>query len=107
IAANIIARRSLADVSVQLRFPDHIFAGKAANLTVTIVNHKRFLPTYSLSVEAVSGPSELHEIDENENSSSANSGKDHRRSGKAGTRELRSGGAEMEHLAYFALETAC
>ena len=56
IAANLIARLSLADVSVQLRFPDHIFAGEPANLTVRILNHKRFMPSYSLSVEAVSDP---------------------------------------------------
>jgi uncharacterized protein (DUF58 family) len=52
-AANLISRISLADVSVQLRFPDHIFAGEPANLSVTVTNHKRVLPTYSLLVEAL------------------------------------------------------
>jgi uncharacterized protein (DUF58 family) len=60
IAANLMARLSIADVSVQLRFPDHIFAGEAANLTVTLVNHKHVTPSYSLTVEALadddSGP---------------------------------------------------
>lgn len=54
IAANLIARVSLADVSIQLRFPDHIFAGEPANITVTLLNHKRFMPSYSLTVEALS-----------------------------------------------------
>ena len=108
IAANVIARRSLADVSVQLRFPDHIFAGEPANLTVTIVNHKRFLPTYSLSVEAVSGPSELHEADEDENSENSDAelrGK-RKRSERAVNKEPRSGGPQMGKLAYFALAPA-
>ena len=54
IAANLIARVSLADVSIQLRFPDHIFAGEPAKISVTLVNHKRFMPSYSLMVEALS-----------------------------------------------------
>jgi len=53
IAANMIARISLADVSIQLRFPDHIFAGEPANISVTLLNHKRFMPSYSLMVEAL------------------------------------------------------
>src|SRR5262245_42164134 len=54
IAANLIARVTLADVSIQLRFPDHIFAGEPANISVTLLNHKRFMPSYSLMVEALS-----------------------------------------------------
>jgi uncharacterized protein (DUF58 family) len=54
IAANLIARVSLADVAIQLRFPDHIFAGEPANISVTLLNHKRFMPSYSLMVEALS-----------------------------------------------------
>ncbi len=54
IAANLIARISLAEVSIQLRFPDHIFAGEPANISVTLLNHKRFMPSYSLMVEALS-----------------------------------------------------
>lgn len=52
-AANLISRISLADVSVQLRFPDHVFAGEPANLSVTITNHKKLLPTFSLMIEAL------------------------------------------------------
>jgi uncharacterized protein (DUF58 family) len=54
IAANMIARVSLADVSIQLRFPDHIFTGEPANISITLQNHKRFMPSYSLIVEALS-----------------------------------------------------
>lgn len=54
IAANLIARISLANLSVQLRFPDHIFAGESANINVTLLNHKRALPCYSIMVEALS-----------------------------------------------------
>ena len=54
VAANLVARVSLADVSVQLRFPDHIFAGEPANISVTLINHKRFAPSYSLMIEALS-----------------------------------------------------
>ena len=53
IAANMLARISLADVAIQLRFPDHIFEGEPANINVTIQNHKRMLPSYSLMVEAL------------------------------------------------------
>jgi uncharacterized protein (DUF58 family) len=62
IAANLIARMSLADMSVQLRFPDHIFAGEPANITVTIINHKRFMPSYSMMVEALAD--EIEPLDE-------------------------------------------
>src|ERR1051325_8782798 len=54
VAANLIARISLADVSVQLRFPDHIFSGETASINVTLLNHKRLMPSYSLMIEALS-----------------------------------------------------
>ncbi|MEK6303478.1 MAG: DUF58 domain-containing protein [Acidobacteriota bacterium] len=54
IAANFLARISLVDIAVQLRFPDHIFAGEPATISVTLSNHKRFMPSYSLMVEALS-----------------------------------------------------
>ena len=58
IAANFLARISLVDIAVQLRFPDHIFAGEPATISVTLANHKRFMPSYSLMVEALSEASE-------------------------------------------------
>lgn len=54
LAANFMARNSLADLSVQLRFPDHIFAGEACTLTITVTNHKRVMPSFSLLIEALS-----------------------------------------------------
>jgi uncharacterized protein (DUF58 family) len=56
VTANMISRLSLADLSIQLRFPDHIFAGETASLSVTLNNHKRIVPTFSLIVEPLSEP---------------------------------------------------
>jgi len=61
IAANLIGRVSLAGVAVQLRFPDHIYAGESASISVTLLNHKRVLPSYSVLVEALSEPHEERE----------------------------------------------
>ncbi|MFL6214151.1 MAG: DUF58 domain-containing protein [Blastocatellia bacterium] len=58
IAANLIGRVSLAGVAVQLRFPDHIYAGESASISVTLLNHKRVLPSYSVLVEALAEPEE-------------------------------------------------
>ena len=66
IAANMLARISLADVSIQLRFPDHIFTGEPANISVTLQNHKRFMPSYSLMVEALTDGEEEKDEDEGE-----------------------------------------
>jgi uncharacterized protein (DUF58 family) len=66
IAANLIARVSLADVSIQLRFPDHIFTGEPANITVTLQNHKRFMPSYSLMVVALAEGEEDKEEEEDD-----------------------------------------
>ncbi|HEX8185248.1 MAG TPA: DUF58 domain-containing protein [Blastocatellia bacterium] len=64
VAANLIARISLADVSVQLRFPDHIFSGETASINVTVLNHKRFMPSYSLMIEALSEAGDEEEDEE-------------------------------------------
>ena len=52
IVSGNIARMMLHDVAVQLRFPDHLFAGEPATLTVTLVNRKHLLPSCSVAVEA-------------------------------------------------------
>src|SRR5215831_14144733 len=54
VTANLISRLSLADLSIQLRFPDHIFADETASLSVTVTNHKKLIPTFSLMVEPLS-----------------------------------------------------
>ncbi|HEV7475734.1 MAG TPA: DUF58 domain-containing protein [Pyrinomonadaceae bacterium] len=54
------ARASLRDLIVSARFPDHIFAGEAAPVIVTLRNAKRVLPSFSVLVEA-RGPYEAAE----------------------------------------------
>ena len=68
VAANLIGRASIADVSVQLRFPDHIFAGEPATIHVSVMNHKRVLPSYSFTVEALTGNDEALGQDNDEES---------------------------------------
>jgi uncharacterized protein (DUF58 family) len=46
------ARASLRDLTVSARFPDHIFAGEAAPVIVTLRNTKRLFPSFSILVEA-------------------------------------------------------
>ena len=46
------ARTSLRDLVVSARFPDHIFAGEAAPVIVTLRNRKRMMPSLSILVEA-------------------------------------------------------
>src|SRR5882724_8826284 len=104
IAANLIARVSLADVSIQLRFPDHIFAGEPANISVTLLNHKRFMPSYSLMVEALSEAVEEEDDEEEDKSrgAKADSSKGARKVSRAAP-PPRSG---LGKLAYFVLVPA-
>jgi uncharacterized protein (DUF58 family) len=53
----VAARASLRDLIVSARFPDHIFAGEAAPVIVTLRNVKRVFPSFSILVEA-RGPDE-------------------------------------------------
>ncbi len=46
------ARASLRDLVVSARFPDHIFAGDAAPVIITLKNTKSLLPSFSVLVEA-------------------------------------------------------
>lgn len=48
----VAARASLRELTVSARFPDHIFAGEAAPVIVTLRNTKRVLPSFSILVEA-------------------------------------------------------
>src|SRR5438067_7473136 len=59
----IAARVSLRDLIVSARFPDHIYAGEAAPVIVTLRNTKRFLPSFSVMVEA-RGPRDGQEMKE-------------------------------------------
>ena len=117
IAANLIARISLADVSIQLRFPDHIFTGEPANISVTLQNHKRFMPSYSLMVEALTEGED--EKDEEEDSKEVRGAEEQRRGGVAENndspqrlrpstpmRPTSSAGSGLGKLAYFVLAPA-
>lgn len=92
VAANLIGRMSLADLSIQLRFPDHIFAGEPATIIVTLTNHKQIVPAYSLLIEAVS-----------EDSSGKRDKKNKRKEGSADEAEQAHNGHEIGKLAYFVL----
>jgi uncharacterized protein (DUF58 family) len=48
----LAARASLRDLIVSARFPDHIFAGDAAPVIVTLRNAKRVFPSFSILIEA-------------------------------------------------------
>lgn len=48
----VAARASLRDLIVSARFPDHIFAGEAAPVIVTLRNAKRVLPSFSILIES-------------------------------------------------------
>ena len=54
----VAARASLRDLTVSARFPDHIFAGEPAEVLVTVRNAKRWLPSFSVLVDA-RGPTNL------------------------------------------------
>lgn len=56
--ALVAARTNLRELVVSARFPDHIFAGEPALVIVTLRNARRFLPSFSVLVEA-RGPSDV------------------------------------------------
>lgn len=58
----VAARASLRDLIVSARFPDHIFAGEAAPVIVTLRNAKRLLPSFSVLVEARGPKGALKEV---------------------------------------------
>ena len=105
IAANMLARISLADVSIQLRFPDHIFEGEPANISVTIQNHKRMLPSYSLMVEALAEGDDEKDDDDAEIGKVAESGGTSNLNRPAGA-SAPSPHSGLSKLAYFVLAPA-
>ncbi|MGB7924985.1 MAG: DUF58 domain-containing protein [Pyrinomonadaceae bacterium] len=76
------ARASLRDLVVSARYPDHIFAGEAAPVIVTLRNTKRLLPSFSIMVEARSQSGQ-------------------RRPGKKGRKKLQRPRIGKASLAYF------
>jgi uncharacterized protein (DUF58 family) len=62
LSSFLAAQASLRDLIVTARFPDHIFAGEPSPVVVTIQNKKRFLPSFSIMVEA-RGPEDINELE--------------------------------------------
>ena len=56
VLSGVASRLSIGNVSVALRFPDHIFAGDPTHLEVTLNNEKRLMPSFSLTVAATNQP---------------------------------------------------
>lgn len=51
VASGLLSRASLKGLSVALQIPDIVYAESAILMRVTLKNHKRLLPSFSLSVE--------------------------------------------------------
>ncbi len=51
IVSGAISRINLHNLSISLQVPEELFAGETAALKITVRNHKRFFPTFSLFVE--------------------------------------------------------
>lgn len=52
VVSGVASRLSIGNISVSLRFPDHIFAGDPTQLEITLNNQKRLIPSFSLTVAA-------------------------------------------------------
>ncbi|MBS1808302.1 MAG: DUF58 domain-containing protein [Acidobacteria bacterium] len=52
IVSGVASRVGISNLSVSLRFPDHIFADDPTPLEVTVNNQKRLFPSFSLTVAA-------------------------------------------------------
>ncbi|KAF0249824.1 MAG: hypothetical protein FD167_778 [bacterium] len=53
IASGIISESSLRNIDVSLRFPEHIFATQETMLELSLINRKRVIPSFSLTVGVV------------------------------------------------------
>jgi uncharacterized protein (DUF58 family) len=49
VVSGVASRLNLNDISVALRFPDHIFATQPTDFEITLINQKRFFPSFSLT----------------------------------------------------------
>jgi uncharacterized protein (DUF58 family) len=50
MTSGIVSEASLRGLDVGFRFPEHIYAGQEVNLDITLANHKRLVPSFSLTV---------------------------------------------------------
>ncbi|MBI4854317.1 MAG: DUF58 domain-containing protein [Acidobacteria bacterium] len=53
IVSGVISESSLRNIDVSLRFPEHIFATEETLLELSLINRKRILPSFSLTVGVV------------------------------------------------------
>jgi uncharacterized protein (DUF58 family) len=53
ITSGIVARISLAGVSVSMQVPENVFEGERVSMKVALRNHKRLLPSFSISVDGL------------------------------------------------------
>lgn len=54
ITSGAISRINLHNLSISLQVPEELFAGETAALKITVRNHKRFFPAFSLAIEGES-----------------------------------------------------
>ncbi|MBL8149350.1 MAG: DUF58 domain-containing protein [Blastocatellia bacterium] len=50
ISSGVVSESSLRGIDVSLRFPEHIFANKETILELSVINRKRFIPSFSLTL---------------------------------------------------------
>jgi uncharacterized protein (DUF58 family) len=53
ITSGIVARMSLAGVSVSMQVPENVFEGERVSMKVALRNHKMLLPSFSISVDGL------------------------------------------------------
>jgi uncharacterized protein (DUF58 family) len=51
MASGTVARWMVRELIVRLRFPDYLFAGEPARLSITLINRKPVIPSCSITVE--------------------------------------------------------
>jgi uncharacterized protein (DUF58 family) len=59
LSSGVISEASLRNLDVSLRFPEHIFATKETLLDLTLINRKRFIPSFSLTVGVITEDEEI------------------------------------------------
>jgi uncharacterized protein (DUF58 family) len=52
MASGTVSRWMVRELIVRLRFPDYLFAGEPARLSITLINKKPLIPSCSITVEA-------------------------------------------------------
>jgi uncharacterized protein (DUF58 family) len=55
VVSSIASRNGLKQITLSLQVPENVFAGERVSVKITVRNSSRFLPSFSLLVEAMSG----------------------------------------------------